>query len=157
MPLEARVEETDNQLVARTVAGETEAFAEIYKRYRVHLYAITVPHIRDRDEAEDIVQETMKRAFERLHTYKEANFKAWISTIARNQRKNHYRFKTVRREKNPLYATEQTTKGDLREDIRRRELQQEVGQAISKLPTEQRVIIKMRYHWGSSFKEIART
>jgi RNA polymerase sigma-70 factor (ECF subfamily) len=70
----------------------TEQFLEVRDRLRVYALSLT----RDRDRAEDLLQDAFVRAVEKADQYKpDTNFSAWIFTLMRNR---HY--DGVRRLKN---------------------------------------------------------
>jgi RNA polymerase sigma-70 factor (ECF subfamily) len=62
----------------------TEQFLEVQPRLRVYALSLT----RDRDRAEDLLQDAFVRAVEKADQYKpDTNFAAWIFTLMRNR---HY-------------------------------------------------------------------
>ena len=77
-------------LAATVVAaqnGDTAAFAKIYREHAERVYALCRAALRDRDEAEDAMQETFLRALRALPRYRPepgVSFLAWLLTIARN-------------------------------------------------------------------------
>lgn len=78
--------ESDRHLVERTLAGDSEAFARLHKRYYARVYRIALFRTRSVQDAEDIASETFVRAISHLRTYRfqgESIF-PWLSRIASN-------------------------------------------------------------------------
>lgn len=78
-------QQTDSSLVELAKAGDQHAFAELYNRYFDPVYDFVARMTRNRDEAEDIAQDTFLKAMNAMGgLQKGASFKSWIFTIARN-------------------------------------------------------------------------
>lgn len=74
---------TDEQIVAQTLAGNTDAFEAIVRRHGKRLFAVAVSVLRDEAEAEDVVQDTYVSAFEHLDQFAgRARFSTWLARIA---------------------------------------------------------------------------
>jgi len=52
----------EGELIARTLAGESEAYAVLVRRYQSAVYNIAYRLVGDREEAKDIAQEAFLRA-----------------------------------------------------------------------------------------------
>jgi RNA polymerase sigma-70 factor, ECF subfamily len=76
---------TDEMLVLAAQEGASSAFGELYQRHRKLIY-LTVRRIsQNTEEAEDLVQETMIRAFINIQRFRaEAQFSSWLVRIALN-------------------------------------------------------------------------
>lgn len=76
----------DREALARVRAGETAAFEAIMRRYNRRLFRIARAILRDDAEAEDAVQETYLRAFDRLGDFVGPDgLGAWLGRIATNE------------------------------------------------------------------------
>jgi RNA polymerase sigma-70 factor (ECF subfamily) len=76
---------TDEELIGRFQAGDEGAFEEIVNRYADRLLNFAYRFVLDREEAEDIVQDTFLKVYQNRHAYKEiAKFSTWIYTITGN-------------------------------------------------------------------------
>jgi RNA polymerase sigma-70 factor (ECF subfamily) len=83
IPLQAVDAVSDAQLVARAIDGERWGREMLYRRHAGSLLAMTVRMLRNRDEAEEVVQDTFVTGFEQLHTLREpAAVRAWLGQIA---------------------------------------------------------------------------
>ncbi len=82
---------TDSQLVEKALKENSqEAFFTLYSRYRVGVRAQIAKIFQDREEIEDICNESFEKAFKQLSTFRlDARFSTWILTIARNTALDH--------------------------------------------------------------------
>jgi RNA polymerase sigma-70 factor (ECF subfamily) len=92
------MDHTDKELLARVKANDTTAFSVLVDRYKVRLFNLIYRMLRNREEAEDILQETFLRVFKEKERYDPTySFSTWIYTIAlnlcRNELKRKKRFK----------------------------------------------------------------
>jgi len=73
----------DAELVARAVGGDRWAREMIYRRHAAGLLAVAVRLLRNKTEAEEVVQDTFVTAFEQLGALREpAALKSWLWQIA---------------------------------------------------------------------------
>jgi RNA polymerase sigma-70 factor (ECF subfamily) len=80
------------ELVRRAAAGDDEAFAEIFRRFRDKVYRIAFRFTRDHDEAMDLLQGTFIKAHRSLASYREeSSFATWLARIATNCAIDHVR------------------------------------------------------------------
>jgi RNA polymerase sigma-70 factor (ECF subfamily) len=78
-------DEHEQRLVSRAQRGDRAAFGQLVERYKRVVFAIGVNHLRNEDEAMDLVQDTFLKAFTKLDSFQaDSNFKAWICRIAAN-------------------------------------------------------------------------
>lgn len=76
----------DEELVAATKSGEELAFETIVKRHQRRIFALAFRYTRVREDAEDIVQETFKKAFVHLQKFEgKSSFSTWLTRIAINE------------------------------------------------------------------------
>jgi RNA polymerase sigma-70 factor (ECF subfamily) len=79
-------------LIARSVAGDGEAFGELYALYHPRLLRFCRSRVRDVFVAEELAQEAFTRAFgalDRLHDH--GRFYPWLTVIAHRLISDHYR------------------------------------------------------------------
>ena len=79
--------EADNAtLVLASQQGETEAFGELASRFERMVYVVCMQRLRDHSEAQEVVQDVLIKAFEKLHQLQEpAAFPGWLRSIAVRQ------------------------------------------------------------------------
>lgn len=86
------IEPSDEQLVHRTLAGEVTAFEELVRRYRRPAFACALAVVGDREEADDVAQETMIQAYTQLATLRSpGKFGAWLLVAVRRRAMNAVR------------------------------------------------------------------
>jgi RNA polymerase sigma-70 factor (ECF subfamily) len=84
IPIHERLPEAPG-LVGRARKGDFTAYEQLYHRHVGRIYGICLRMTANRDEAEDMTQQTFIRAWERLDTFRgEAGFAAWLRRIAVN-------------------------------------------------------------------------
>jgi len=74
----------DQVLVQRALAGDLDAFNNLVELYGEYLYSTTVRTVRDRDVAEDAVQEAFLNAYRNLARFSGSSFRSWLTRIALN-------------------------------------------------------------------------
>lgn len=79
------MQKNDQQLIADYLNGDEEAFAVLAGRYLKPIYNFTYRLVGDRQNAEDITQETFFKTWKNLKKYRAGeSFRAWLYRIARN-------------------------------------------------------------------------
>ncbi|MBY0492338.1 MAG: RNA polymerase sigma factor [Gemmatimonadaceae bacterium] len=80
---------TDAELVARTRAGEPDAFGTLVARYYDACWRFAYHMLGERADAEDVVQDTFLRAYLAIGRYDERDqFRGWLFRILTNQCRN---------------------------------------------------------------------
>lgn len=79
----AKIEETDEQIVARVLAGDRESFELLVRRHSGRLYRAASSILRNQAEAEDVVQDALVSAYQHLGQFAgRAKFSTWLTRIA---------------------------------------------------------------------------
>ncbi|AHF93717.1 RNA polymerase subunit sigma-24 [Opitutaceae bacterium TAV5] len=167
-----RETEHDAALVRRFNAGDAAAFAEIVMLHRGKMFAIAYALLRNRADAEEIVQDTFIRAHRGLALFRgECPLAAWLHRITANLSRNRYWYFFCRRRHATLSfdcvlnADSTTTFADLvasddpdpvREAMNR-EFLAHVTACMEELGVLQREILTLRNRQGCSYDEIADT
>jgi RNA polymerase sigma-70 factor (ECF subfamily) len=73
-------------LVAQAREGDTRAFGDLVRRYEGKIFRLANHITQNREDAEDVLQETFMKAYEHLEQFKgDSKFYTWIVRIAVNQ------------------------------------------------------------------------
>ena len=76
---------SDGELVDRAARGDKEAYRVLVERYQSRVFAIAYEIVKNRQDAEDIAQESFVKAFFSLSSFKgDASFFTWLYRIVHN-------------------------------------------------------------------------
>jgi RNA polymerase sigma-70 factor (ECF subfamily) len=76
---------TDNLLIPAAKAGDHSAFMELWMRHSRRAFRMVYRIMGNRDDAEDVLQDTWMKAYVHLNTFNErAQFSTWLTRIAIN-------------------------------------------------------------------------
>jgi RNA polymerase sigma-70 factor (ECF subfamily) len=77
---------TDEELVAAAKNGDELAFEVLIKRYESRIFSIARHYTRVHEDAEDIVQQSLQKAFVHLQNFQgKSSFSTWLTRIAINE------------------------------------------------------------------------
>jgi len=86
MPVSSQAGLDESVLVAQAREGDAAAFAELVRRYEGKIFRLAQHVTQNREDAEDVLQETFMKAYEHLDQFKgDSKFYTWIVRIAVNQ------------------------------------------------------------------------
>ena len=75
---------TDKSLIDAHIQGDTTAFGELVRRYGDSVLGYLIRMAGNREQAEDLFQETFKRVHEKADTFRGTRLKSWLFAIATN-------------------------------------------------------------------------
>jgi RNA polymerase sigma-70 factor (ECF subfamily) len=139
-------------LLDRIVGRDPTALAELYDRYSRLLFGLVLRILRNRDEAEEIMQDAFVQAWTRASTYRRdvASPAGWLVGIARNRAIDRLRANTVRSNA----RESDSSSGADRQPASSAE-QLDVQRALDSLPPDQRDLIEHAYFLGLTHVELA--
>ncbi|CAA9359913.1 MAG: hypothetical protein AVDCRST_MAG68-4337 [uncultured Gemmatimonadetes bacterium] len=160
---------TDHELVALAQKGSEKAYRELLGRYQRPVFSLIYRMLRDREQAEDLAQETFVRVFNHIDRYDpKYKFSSWIFKIATNLTIDHIRKKEVATVSidGSRYAVtadeiEASTISVASDDenpeelLEAKELGSSIEEAIGGLRAEYRTAILLRHVEGREYQEIA--
>lgn len=161
--------DSDAQLVARTLAGDTRAYELLVLKYQRRIERLIGRMVRDVDLVQDIAQESFLRAYRALHQFRgDAQFYTWLYRIAVNTAKKA--LMDLKRDPVVLHsslqgkdeddetfrpALEQSTDETPEAVMAAREIAEAVNAALEALPPDLRQAVTLREIEGLSYEEIA--
>ena len=161
MALVSEETRADVGLLDRIVARDESAVAELYERHSRLLFGIIFRILRDRGEAEEVLQEVFLAVWNRAETYNVTlgSPAGWLVRIARNRGIDRLRANGVRDravDASQRSASQPTSVADSPESgAARSEQQRVVARALDALPAEQRELIERAYFLGLTHSELA--
>lgn len=76
----------EERLIKLVLAGETASFCELIRPHRQQLLRVALRVVGNPDDAEDVVQDSLLKAFIKLHTFRsDARLSTWLTSITINQ------------------------------------------------------------------------
>lgn len=155
----------DAELVRKAKAGDLKAYDQLTVLYRDAVYSVVFRMVRNRQEAEDLTQDTFIKAFRSLRSFNEEYaFSTWLFKIATNNCIDFFRkrkLKTYSMENEIRYKDDEirheyaddgkTAVEELIDD----EKKEMIHEAIDRLPEKYREVIHLRHKEEKSYEEIA--
>lgn len=151
------------ECVARVLSGERGAFDALVDAYTARIYTHVYRMTRNREEAEDVVQETFLRAYRNLGSFDRARpFRNWLYTIATNLALNAIRSRQRRGcgialDFDDVMDAVHTQAEDARDLAARGELSDRLARAVSLLPAQPAALVHLHYMEGMTIREAADT
>lgn len=140
-------------LVSRAQSGDATAFESLYRQHSRRIFALCLRMVADPDRAEDLVQETFVRAWEKLSSFRgDSAFATWLHRLAINVVLGEGRRRQSRREGDQVPIDDSST---LQPSIRRSETGIDLERAIAGLPDQARVVFVLHDIEGYRHSEIA--
>jgi RNA polymerase sigma-70 factor, ECF subfamily len=149
----------EGDLLARLQRRDPQALAELYDLYGGLVFRLILRMVRDSGIAEDLVQETFLRAWNRISGFDAGRGAVgpWLLTTARNRAIDYLRYRRRRTEASlDLNETEHPELfADLRSNPADFDLASHLKRAMEQLNPQQREAIELAYFEGLSQTEIA--
>ncbi len=164
------MENTDKSLIEAHCRGDSAAFGELVRRYGNGLFGYLMKMSKNRQEAEDLFQETFKRVHEKAHTFRGGKFRSWLFTIAtrvaidglRRRRRMqvvslNQRLDCTDQDSEELSAVALADDScEPSQEAAKAEQTQQVRDAIESLPARQRATLVLAYYQQLSYPEVAK-
>jgi RNA polymerase sigma-70 factor (ECF subfamily) len=164
----AQADVSEQDLVKRCQAGETEAFDELVTRYRTRIFAMIYNMVHNEQDAWDLAQDSFVKAWKSIKRFRgRSSFYTWIYRIVMNVTIDWLRKKQVKgagvefddaiqlREVNPASRTLPKADPLPYERMERTEVRARIDNAITQLSPEHRAVILMKETEGMQYHEIA--
>lgn len=145
------------RLVEQARLGDADAFEQLVRQHIGVAFAVARAIVPTRADAEDVVQDSLIRAWDRLDQCRDpSRFKAWLVAIVRsvalNHRSRERRFAAVPLDAAPV-PTDPSTEAGSR--LARREARERLDRVVNELSEAQRAVLLLHDLEGYSHGEIA--
>ena len=148
--------ESDSAVVKRVLNGEVEAYSILVERYFDHYVRFAVHLVGNREDAEEVVQDTFLRAYRALGRYEERErFGAWLLRILVNRARTVSAIGRRREKMFPDQVAETIPEGAEAHPEERAALREEMVRALDQLGRDQREAFLLHYVEGLSYEEMA--
>ena len=148
------MDSSENEIFRAAIRGDREAFEMVIRTQSRALFAIAYGILQNREEAEDVVQDTLVKAWKTRWRVRDAEkLPAWLGTIARHRAHDLLRRRReVPLEENgpPLPVAEGADRDDEARHV-------QVQAALSELPELHRAALTLRYFEALDYATIERT
>lgn len=152
---------SDQDLLARHVEGDPDAFGELVRRHRDRLWAVALRTLGDREEAADAVQDALVSAYRAAHTFRgQSAVTTWLHRITVNACLDRAR-KAASRKTSPVDDTERLEQllephESASAPAERNDLHRQLLEALGALPPDQRAALVLVDMQGYPVAEAAR-
>ncbi len=148
----------DQLYIEKVLKGDTNSFAFLVDKYKDMVFSLALKVVKNREEAEEVSQDTFIKAFKSLQKFKgDSKFSTWLYKIAYNNCMD--RVKRISRSyntdaidevvENRIKATD-----DVMKTIERKERALIIKECLLELPEDERSILWFFYFEELSLKEI---
>jgi len=145
-------EESDSTLIAATKNGESQAFEFLVKRHEAKTFSLAFRITRNREDAQDVVQQSFHKAFMHLDRFQgKSSFSTWLTRIVineglmclrRTRARREVSFDDVKSESEDLFAPEIPDRGENPAEIYEQlEKERILCEATNQLSVEFRTVV----------------
>ena len=146
---------SEHAIYRAAIQGDREAFEMVIRSTSRNLFAIAYGILQNREEAEDVVQDTFVKAWKsRWRVRDSAKLPAWLSTIAR------HRARDLARKRRPEPLPENFVSSEMvafEGAGQKADLDSEVRSALAQLPELHRAAVTLRYFEDLDYGTIEQT
>ena len=142
------------QLIQACINGDRYSQSRLYEQFAPKMFGVCMRYSKNREEAEEIMQEGFVQVFKSLHTFKYAgSFEGWIRKIMVYSAIQHYRTKSKMYQVVDIENSQAVEMGN--EEIIARLQKKELLKLVQALPTSYRMVFNLYVFEGMKHREIA--
>ena len=151
---------SDLELVDLLLKKNDSALRELVHRYEKKLHNFIFKKLRNREVAQEIVQDVFVELFEALRGYKKnASLQTYLFTIANYKAIDYIRKQKIKRvlfSAIPPFILERIKTILIDDELEKNELSQKIESVIQRLPNDYRVVIRLKYIEGYRVEHISK-
>jgi len=150
----------DQIIINQILEGDTTAFTVLVNRYKDLVFTLAIQMLKNREEAEEVSQDTFIKVFKKLKNFKgDSKFSTWIYRIAYNTSLD--RLKSNKRKHNTVAINEFTehevkTLDNALSQLEAQERKQAIQDCLQMLPPADTALLTLYYFEEKSLEEIAK-
>ncbi|AUP78241.1 RNA polymerase sigma factor [Flavivirga eckloniae] len=150
----------DQHYINLVISGDTSAFEVLVERYKDLVFTLTLRMLKNREEAEEVAQDTFVKTYKSLHRFKgDSKFSTWIYKIAYNTsldrlKKNKKHFNDVAIDE--FTAHQLKTIDDALDRLESEERKKSIQDCIALLPGDDSFLLTLYYFEDQSLEEISK-
>ena len=149
---------SDQLLISNILAGDTQAFAILVDRYQNFVFTIAVRILKNREEAEEVAQDSFIKAYNALNGFRgDSKFSSWLYRIVYHKSLDRLKGKKPVHF-NLIEEITEDTYGEIEnglESLLQQERSEIIKNCIESLPADEAAIISFFYFDEKSIKEIS--
>ena len=153
----------DIELINRALGGDRRAYEALVKRHQQYVFTLAMRFTRNREDAEEIAQDSFLKAFRNLASFQgQSRFTTWLYTIVYTTAMTHLRkkrmeFISLDDEERPVDISAHQTGAEGTASLLERKIGKHyIGKAIERLLPDDASILTLFYLGEQSLEEIAR-
>ncbi|RKR10092.1 RNA polymerase sigma-70 factor (ECF subfamily) [Flavobacterium sp. 90] len=151
---------SDQHYIDKILQGETNAFAVLVDRYKNMIYTLALKMIKNKEEAEEVAQDTFIKVYNSLEKFKgDSKFSTWIYKIAYNTCLDNLK-KNKKEDLNisidDFSAHLIKTMDNALSALEDKERKQTIQKCLNLLPSEENFLLTLFYFEDQSLEEIGK-
>jgi len=147
----------DGQIISKCLNGDKAAFGFLVDKYKASVFALAYYRLRNFEDAEDITQEVLTEAYQRLHTLRRwDSFSVWLYSITSNMCKEFLRSKSRRMDREFIADQEiNIMRNNSLNSYHENKVFESLREALDTLPDIYQQVLTLYYLGGMNSEEIA--
>lgn len=148
----------DKKLIQDLIKGDPFAFDEIYKLYSKKIYLLSLSYLKNKQDAEGVVQEVFLNLWRKRHDTKDQfSFDSYLFTITYNTIRNRFRKLSRDRNHQEVYGTTISLEDySTSTEIEYKNMMEQAEIAINRLPERQKAVYFLNMREGLTTEEISK-
>ena len=152
-------ENDEKKIIEQILSRNERVFIAFCKSYESLLYRFVFKMIRNKEETEEIVQDTFIDFIERLRDFRrESSLKTFLYAIAHNKAVDYIRkkkLKSILFSAIPAHIVERLAAVFMDDELEKKELREKIYSTLDMLPNDYRFVLRLKYMEGEHVRSIA--
>lgn len=162
----AEVRMSESDLISGILSGSSHLYDVLIQPYHHRVYRAALLHVKDEEDARDVAQESLLKAFLKLDTFEQrSQFSTWLTSITINEARNRLRRRSHLQMRSTgsrpesdgaeFVASVPDTRENPSQFVERQELSYLLEQAVNGLSSDYRKVFELRVIQNMSTGETA--